>query len=62
VNEGLVLLAAWAQWLVLVGLVALAVIRRVDRVHDKEPSVSYRRPGVSVPVAGDESTAVERDE
>jgi len=43
VNQGLVLLAAWAQWLVLVGLVAFAVARRVERVHDRDQAFSYHR-------------------
>jgi len=44
VNEGLVLLAAWAQWLALVGLLAAAVVRRVQRVHDGERQAAYHRP------------------
>lgn len=44
-NQGLVLLAAWAQWLLLVGLMVLAVVRRVVRVHDRDPGFTYHRDG-----------------
>jgi hypothetical protein len=43
VNQGLVLLAAWAQWLLAVGLLVAAVVRRVEHVHDRDPKVVYRR-------------------
>lgn len=48
-NQGLVLLAAWAQWLLLVGLLATAVVRRVDRIHDSDRDITYERPHRSDP-------------
>ena len=44
-NDGLVLLAAWGQWLVLVGLLAFAIARHVADAHD-DTEVHYERDAV----------------
>jgi hypothetical protein len=44
-NQGLVLLAAWAQWVLAVVLLVGAVVRRVEHVHERDGGVTYRRRG-----------------
>lgn len=53
-NEGLVLLAAWAQWLAVVGALAWAVRNHLHDL-DRPPQPSYRRahPRAGSGLAGD---------
>jgi hypothetical protein len=43
-DQGLVLLAAWGQWLAVVGVLVVAVRRHLRRI-DELPQPTYRRPG-----------------
>ena len=42
-DQGLVLLAAWAQWLAVVGVLVVAVRRHLRRI-DEPPEPTYQRP------------------
>lgn len=42
-NEGLVIIAGWVQWLLVVALLVVTVVRRVDDVHSGDRSLAYRR-------------------
>lgn len=50
-NDGLAILAAWAQWVLIVGALATAVLRDVGRGHDDHRTLYRRRDDPKGPSA-----------